>query len=167
MATITKNLSTVDLSSLPKGRGKKITLVVAEWNGEITSKLKQGAFDTLVGAGVYSRDVKIINVPGAFELPFAASQIIKNTEADAVICIGCVIRGETPHFDYVCQGVTNGIQQLNVTTNTPVIFCVLTDDNIQQSKDRSGGKHGNKGVEAAVTALKMIELNQKLQPTVD
>ena len=167
MATITKNLSAIDLSKLPKGRGKKITIVVSEWNSEITNNLKTGAVDTLIAAGVYNRDIKIISVPGTFELPFAASQIIKNTEVDSVIAIGCVIRGETSHFDYVCQGVTNGIQQLNVTTNTPVIFCVLTDENIQQSKDRSGGKFGNKGVEAAATALKMIELNQKLQVKVD
>lgn len=163
MATITKNLSAVDLSNLPKGRGKKITLIVSEWNFEITNNLKQGAIDTLVGAGVYSRDVKIILVPGAFELPFAANQVIKNTEVDAVICIGCVIKGETSHFDYVCQGVTQGIQQINVTTDVPVIFCLLTDDTLQQSIDRSGGKYGNKGVEAGVTALKMIDLNQKLQ----
>lgn len=162
MATVTKNLSEIDYASLPKARGKKITLVVAQWNKEITQGLQDGAMETLYKLGVYNRDIKVVEVPGSFELPFAAKQVVQNNSVDAVICIGSVIKGETSHFDYVCQGTAYGIQRLNVTGDTPVIFCVLTDDTIQQSKDRSGGKHGNKGVEAAAAAVQMIKVKEDL-----
>lgn len=163
MATISKNLSEVDYKGLPKARGKKISLVVAQWNKEITDGLKNGAIEALVKLGVYQRDISVFEVPGSFELPFATQQVMANKEVDAIICIGSVIKGETSHFDYVCQGTTYGLQKLNLNGNVPVVFCVLTDDTLQQSKDRSGGKHGNKGVEAAVTAVKMIELREDLQ----
>ncbi len=162
MATVHKNLSEFTLSEAPKSRGKKITLVVSKWNDEITSSLKEGAIETLKSFGVYARDIKVIEVPGCFELAFAAKQVITNHEVDAVICVGCVIKGETSHFDYVCQAATNGIQELNLQYDVPVVFCVLTDDNIEQSKSRSGGKHGNKGVEAAVTAAQMIKVKEDI-----
>lgn len=162
MATENKNLSAIDFKSIANARGKKITLVVAQWNKEITEGLKEGAVNTLIELGVYNRDISIVEVPGSFELPFAANQVVKNKNVDAVICIGSVIRGETSHFDFVCQGTTYGIQKLNVTQNVPVVFCVLTDNNFTQSKDRSGGKHGNKGVEAAATAIQMIKVKEDL-----
>mgnify|MGYP001035820632 CR=1 FL=1 len=166
MATANNNLSDVDfdinLSQRSVARSVKVSLVVAKWNKEITDGLKKGAVDALLQLGMYERNINVVEVPGSFELPFAAKQVIDNQEVDAVICIGSVIKGETSHFDYVCQGVTYGIQKLNVNGDVPVIFCVLTDDNIQQSKDRSGGKHGNKGVEAAVTAIEMIQVKKDL-----
>lgn len=162
MATANKNLSEINLKELD-GRGAKIALVVSQWNTEITSGLKDGAVETLVNARVWRRDIIVVEVPGSFELPFGAAQVMKHKEVDAVICIGSVIKGETAHFDYVCQGTTYGIQKLNTEGDTPVIFCLLTDNNLQQAKDRSGGKHGNKGVEAAVTALKMIQLKKDLK----
>ncbi|MFT6715943.1 MAG: 6,7-dimethyl-8-ribityllumazine synthase, partial [Saprospiraceae bacterium] len=148
MATASKNLSefNLDLSKRSVSRTLKISLVVAKWNKEITEGLRDGAMEALQQLGLYKRNISVVEVPGSFELPFAAKQVIDNQEVDAVICIGSVIKGETSHFDYVCQGVTYGIQELNIKGDVPVIFCVLTDDNIQQSKDRSGGKHGNKGV---------------------
>jgi len=166
MATANNNLSNVDfdinLSQRSVARSVKVSLVVAKWNKEITDGLKKGAVDALLQLGMYERNINVVEVPGSFELPFAAKQVIDNQEVDAVICIGSVIKGETSHFDYVCQGVTYGIQKLNINGDVPVIFCVLTDDNIQQSKDRSGGKHGNKGVEAAVTAIEMIQVKKDL-----
>jgi 6,7-dimethyl-8-ribityllumazine synthase len=166
MATANKNLSDVnvdiDLKQMSLARTLKVTLVVAKWNKEITSSLKDGAVAALLQLGLYKRNITVIHVPGSFELPYAASQVISNKEVDAVICIGSVIKGETSHFDYVCQGVTYGIQELNVRGDVPVIFCVLTDNNLQQSKDRSGGKHGNKGVEAAVTAVEMVQMKRDL-----
>jgi 6,7-dimethyl-8-ribityllumazine synthase len=162
MATVHKNLSEYKLEETPKSRGKKITIIVSKWNDEITDSLKEGAVETLKDLGVYARDIKIIEVPGCFELAFAAKQVITNHEVDAVICVGCVIKGETSHFDYVCQAATNGIQKLNVQYDVPVVFCVLTDDNIDQSKSRSGGNLGNKGVEAAVTAAQMIKMKEDI-----
>jgi 6,7-dimethyl-8-ribityllumazine synthase len=164
MATASKNLSefNLDLSKRSVSRTLKISLVVAKWNKEITEGLRDGAMEALQQLGLYKRNISVVEVPGSFELPFAAKQVIDNQEVDAVICIGSVIKGETSHFDYVCQGVTYGIQELNIKGDVPVIFCVLTDDNIQQSKDRSGGKHGNKGVEAAVTAVEMVQVKKDL-----
>ena len=161
MATAGKNLSELDHNL--RGRGYKIALVVAQWNTEITEALKEGAITALTEAGVWHRDILTVEVPGSFELAFGAKQVIQNKAVDAVICIGSVIKGETAHFDYVCQGTTYGIQKLNVEGDTPVVFCLLTDNTLQQAKDRSGGKHGNKGVEAAVTALKMIKLKEGLK----
>ena len=162
MATVNNNLSEYTLSEAPKSRGKKVTLIVSKWNDVITTSLKEGAIETLKNLGVYARDIKVIEVPGCFELAFAAKQVITNQEVDAVICVGCVIKGETSHFDYVCQAATNGIQELNLQYDVPVIFCVLTDDNIEQSKSRSGGELGNKGVEAAVTAAQMIKIKEDI-----
>lgn len=167
MATANRNLSetTLDLDFTQKSivRNLNISLVVAKWNKEITDGLKEGAISTLEGFGIYKRNINVVEVPGSFELPFGAKQVIANQSPDAVICIGSVIKGETSHFEYVCQGVTYGIQELNVSGEVPVIFCVLTDDNIKQSQDRSGGVHGNKGVEAAISAVEMVLMKQGLE----
>lgn len=162
MATIHKNLSDYDASQVPSGEGKKIAIVVAEWNQDITFGLAQGAKDLLLSQGVNPDDISTHAVPGAFELPLGAKWILDKKEVDAVICCGCVIQGETRHFDFVCDGVTQGVTQLNLEYGIPVIFCVLTDNEKQQSIDRSGGIHGNKGTEAGVAALKMIGLKESL-----
>lgn len=162
MATIHKNLSDFDPSQVPSGKGKKIAIVVAEWNEDITFNLAQGAKDLLLSQGVEEYDISTHTVPGTFELPLGAKWILDKKEVDAVICCGCVIQGETRHFDFVCDGVTQGITNLNLEYGVPVIFCVLTDNIKQQSIDRSGGIHGNKGTEAGVAALKMIALKESI-----
>jgi 6,7-dimethyl-8-ribityllumazine synthase len=158
MATENKNLSHYDKSKVPDGSALSIGLVVSEWNAEITENLYNGAHNALVECGVKAENVLRWNVPGSFELPFGCKKMIASQSVDAIVAIGSVIRGETSHFDYVCRATAQGIMDLNVTTDVPVIFCVLTDDNLQQSKDRSGGKHGNKGTEAAIAAIKMALL---------
>lgn len=161
MATALQNLSSYDPNAVPQGKGKKIGIVASEWNKSITGNLLEGAFQTLLKFGVNQEDIIIEMVPGSFELTFGAKKLIEQTDVDSVIVIGCVIQGETPHFTYVCQSVTQGVTDLNINTGVPVIFGVLTTDTLDQAKARSGGRHGNKGDEAAVTALKMIELNKK------
>ena len=159
MATSNKNLSNYDKSTLPKAVDFKIGMVVSEWNIEITQDLVKGASETLLSCGVKESNIFVEYVPGSFELVFAAKKA-QSKDLDAIIAIGCIIQGQTKHFDFVCQGVTQGIKDLNVLYNTPVIFCVLTDETLQQSIDRSGGKYGNKGTEAAVTAVKMAALSK-------
>ena len=154
MSTNHSNLSDYDKASVPSGENLTVGLVVSEWNEDITESLYSGAYDTLVERGVISNNIKRINVPGSFELVYGSKKMIQSN-VDVVIAIGCVIKGETEHFNYICHSVSNGIIDLNINFNTPVVFCVLTDNNKQQSVDRSGGKHGNKGVEAAITALKL------------
>ena len=154
MSTNHPNLSYYDMASVPSGDNLTVGLVVSEWNEDITESLYSGAYDTLVERGVISNNIKRINVPGSFELVYGSKKMIQSN-VDVVIAIGCVIKGETEHFNYICHSVSNGIIDLNINFNTPVVFCVLTDNNKQQSLDRSGGKHGNKGVEAAITALKL------------
>jgi 6,7-dimethyl-8-ribityllumazine synthase len=161
MATNLKNLSEYNPDEIPSGDGIKIGIVFAEWNQEITSALLEGAVSTLLRHGVREKDILIEHVPGSFELPLGAQIIMESFKPDAVICLGCVIQGETRHFDYICKGLTQGIAELNLKYGRPFIFGVLTTDTLQQAKDRSGGKHGNKGDEAAITALKMIQLKQK------
>lgn len=163
MATAAVNLSEVDLQSLPDTIGMRFALVVAEWNAEITANLAKGASDTLKAAGVPEEKILVQDVPGSFELVYGAKKFCEKSGIDAVIAIGCVIQGETRHFDFVCHGVTQGIQDLNVHYDTPVIFCVLTDNNIDQSRARSGGMHGNKGVEAAVSAIKMAAVKNSFR----
>ena len=158
MATENKNLSQYNKAEIPNGSNLTIGLVVSEWNPEITENLFKGALDALLNCGVNKENILRWNVPGSFELPFGCKKMIVSKNVDAVIAIGSVIRGETSHFDYVCSATAQGIMDLNVQTEVPVIFCVLTDDTIQQSKDRSGGKHGNKGTEAAIAAIKMVVL---------
>ena len=157
MATIHSNLSAYDKAEVPSGEGKKISIVVAEWNTEITENLFDGAFQTLIDCGVAVSDITRTNVPGSFELVYGARKALEK-DVSVVIVIGSVIQGQTKHFDFVCHGVTQGITALNLEGKAPVIFCVLTDNTLQQAQDRSGGKHGNKGVEAAVAALKMAIL---------
>lgn len=156
----TTNLSQYDKGKVANAKPYKFGIVVSQWNKHITHALQKGAVDTLIDLGAEIDNIMIVEVPGSFELIYGAKVIAE--ECDAVIVIGCVIRGETAHFDYVCQGVTQGIKDLNVQQNTPVIFCVLTDENEQQSLSRSGGEHGNKGVEAAVVAIHMAVLKNEL-----
>jgi 6,7-dimethyl-8-ribityllumazine synthase len=159
MATENKNLSNYNKSTLPDVSQKTFGIVVSEWNEDITENLFKGAFDTLIDCGVDKENIIRCNVPGSFELIYGASKMMQNYPfLDGIITIGCVIQGETKHFDFVCEGVTQGIKDLNLLAQMPVIFCVLTDNTLQQSLDRSGGKHGNKGVEAAVAAIKMSAL---------
>ena len=138
----------------------KFGIVVSEWNEEVTSALLQGAMDTLEKHGTKKEHIHVMTVPGSFELTFGSRIIAEKHDLDAVICLGCVIQGDTPHFDYICQGVTHGITELNLDHDIPFIFGVLTTDNQQQALDRCGGKHGNKGDEAAVTAIKMVGLKR-------
>ena len=161
MATDLHNLSEYDSSYIPRGEGKKIAIVVSEWNSNITENLLQGAYDTLLKFGVSSQDISIQRAPGSFELTFGAKTLIEKIHPDALIMLGCVIQGETPHFTYVCQSVTQGATELNIKYDVPVIFGLLTTTTLEQAKDRAGGRHGNKGDEAAVTALKMIALNNR------
>ncbi len=161
MATALQNLSSYNQYAVPSGRGKRIGIVVSEWNFPITGKLLEGAIETLLKFEVKEEDIIIEMVPGSFELTHGAKIMTESANVDAIITIGCVIQGDTPHFTYVCQGVTQGITDLNVQSHTPVIFGVLTTDTLQQAEDRAGGKHGNKGDEAAITALKMIKLSDK------
>ncbi|TDT44681.1 6,7-dimethyl-8-ribityllumazine synthase [Maribacter spongiicola] len=158
MATINKNLSGYDKATIPNANGLRFGIVVSEWNSEITEGLFSGAIEALIECGAQESDIIRWNVPGSFELTFGSKKMINTQKVDAVIAIGSVIQGETKHFDFVCDATAQGIKDLNITTNVPVIFCVLTDNNMQQAIDRSGGKHGNKGTEAAIAAIKMAVL---------
>jgi 6,7-dimethyl-8-ribityllumazine synthase len=160
VATSLKNLSAFDQDTIPNGADFSIGIVVSEWNGHITSKLLEGALETLQGAGVKESNIQIKQVPGAFELPLGAQWLAQDDNIDGIIAIGVVIQGETRHFDFVCSGTTQGIVDVTLKYNKPIGFCLLTDNTEQQSIDRAGGKHGNKGVEAAVTVLRMIELKK-------
>ena len=161
MATTNKNLSTYDRATIPNAKDFRFGIVVSEWNPEITEGMFQGAFDAILDCGGIKENIVRWNVPGSFELIYGCKQLGKSYDMlDAIIAIGSVIQGETKHFDYVCEAVSQGIKDLNVTTDIPVIFCVLTDNTMQQSIDRSGGKHGNKGTEAAIAAIKMAQLRK-------
>ena len=160
MATASVNLSDFDATELPDASEMEFGLVVAEWNAEITDALAQGAISTLKACGAKGMKIKRFSVPGTMELTYGAKLLCQKEKFDAVIVIGTVIQGETRHFDFVCQSVTHGVTELNLQYDTPVIYCVLTDNNIEQSKARSGGKHGNKGIECAVAALKMAGLRK-------
>jgi 6,7-dimethyl-8-ribityllumazine synthase len=151
-------LQSVSGKSKLKLGNKKFAIVVAEWNEEITEPLFQGARDALIQLGVKKSNIIRKNVPGSFELPLAAQWEADKKDISAVICLGCVIQGDTPHFDYVCQGVTYGIMKVSLKTNKPVAFGVLTTLNKHQAMDRAGGKLGNKGEEAALTVVKMLEI---------
>ncbi len=160
MATANKNLSQYDKTKLPSAKDFRFGIVVSEWNDQVTEGLCKGAFDALLDCGVRNENIIRWNVPGSFELIYGAKRMIKTQNVDCVITIGCVIKGETMHFEFVCEGVTQGIKDLNVVSDVPVIFCVLTDNTEQQSIDRSGGIHGNKGTEAAIAAIKMAYLRK-------
>jgi len=161
MASSLKNLSDYDPAAIPDGSQLRIGIVVSEWNEEITAALLEGTLNTLKKHGVSTENIFTRSVPGSFEIPYGARIVADLYSPDAVICLGCVIQGETRHFDYICQGVTHGITELNLDYNIPFIFGILTTDNLDQAKDRAGGKHGNKGDEAAITALKMSALRNR------
>jgi len=163
MATAYQNLSSYDFNSVPNASDMRVGIVVSEWNSNITEKLLEGACNTLEKHGVSPDNIPVFRVPGSFELTFGAQQVVKYGNVDAVIILGCVIKGDTPHFDYVCEGVTEGVTKLNSTQDIPVIFGLLTTDNMQQAEDRAGGKHGNKGDESAITSIKMIDFICKLK----
>lgn len=161
MATEGKNLSEYDKDTIPNAKEFRFGIVVSEWNDNITENLAQGAIKVLLENDVLERKIVRWNVPGSFELIYGCKKMQESYDMlDAIIAIGSVIEGETKHFDFVCQAVSQGIKDLNVKSDIPVIFCVLTDQNMQQAIDRSGGKHGNKGAEAAVAAIKMAQLRK-------
>ncbi len=161
MATSLKNSS--NQTQIPSAKGMSFGIVVSEWNNEITESMTNAAKKTLISNGASVKKILIKTVPGTFELTLGAQLLAENTDVDAIICIGCVIQGETKHFDFICQGVTYGLTQLNMDFGIPFIFCVLTTNTLQQAKDRSGGKYGNKGIEAAVAAIKMVDLQKKME----
>ena len=163
MATELHNLSAYNPETVPEASRLRFAVIVSEWNPEVTEKLKEGAFNTLLKHGVKPDNITVVYVPGSFELVYAAKRIVGSIRPDAVIGLGCVIRGETPHFEYVCAGVTQGFSTLNAAGDIPYIFGLLTTDNQQQAIDRAGGKHGNKGDECAVTAIKMAALSYKFK----
>lgn len=156
------DLSAYDPNSVPDGAPYRIAIVAAEWNPEVTNAMLQGAYDTLIEHGVAKDHIDVHHVSGTFELSTAASLLARHTGVDAIICIGCVIQGETRHFEFICQAVSQGLTNVAIQTGTPVIFSVLTTNTPQQALDRAGGKHGNKGVEGAITALKMCALHDNI-----
>jgi len=158
MATATKNLSAYDKATIPNAKNFRFGIVVSEWNTTITEGLFNGAIEALLDCGALKENIIRWDVPGSFELVYGSKKMIATQQVDAIIAIGSVIQGETKHFDFVCSATAQGIKDLNVETETPVIFCVLTDNTLQQAIDRSGGIHGNKGTEAAIAAIKMAAL---------
>ena len=163
MATAYHNLSDYDFNSVPDATEMRFGIIVSEWNYNITGALMQGAVDTLKKHGAKDENILVHHVPGSFELTFGATQMIQSGKVDAVIAIGCVVRGDTPHFDYVCAGTTQGIAHLNATCDIPVIYGLITTNNMEQAEDRAGGKLGNKGDECAITAIKMIDYKQQVK----
>lgn len=163
MSTVDKNLSSFDETNLPDASSMRIGIVVSEWNNDITDNLCSGAAELIRKAGIREENLIIKQVPGTFELPSAAAMLLDSRKVDGVICLGSVIRGETSHFDYVCQAAAAGVKDVAIKYVKPVIFGVLTDDNRQQAIDRSGGQHGNKGIEAAVSCIKMIALEKEVK----
>lgn len=163
MATELHNLSSYDPHTIPSGEGKRIGIVVSEWNYTITGSLLNSAVNTLRKFGVRDEDIVVEHVPGSFELTYGAKLLIEKGAVDSVIMLGCVIQGETPHFTFVCDSVTQGCTELNLQNDVPVVFGLLTTLTLDQAKARSGGRHGNKGDEAAITALKMLALRSRYQ----
>lgn len=162
MATAYHNLSEYDIDSVPSAEDMKFGIVVSEWNENITAALLHGAEETLKKHGAKPENIDVYTVPGSFELIYGASRLVKLGRVDAVIVLGCVVRGDTPHFDYVCAGTTQGIAALNAQGTIPVVFGLITTDTMQQAEDRAGGIHGNKGDECAITAIKMADLEEFL-----
>ena len=160
MSSALKNLSDFNHTTIPNGAGMRIGIVVAEWNIEVTGALRDGALKTLLDNGVTENDIIVKYVPGSFELTFGAQLLCEDKSIDSVICLGCVIQGETRHFDFICEAVAQGVTNVSLKYNKPVIFGLLTPNTLQQAQDRSGGKHGNKGDEAAITAIKMVSLKK-------
>lgn len=162
MSTANHNLSDYESDKLPSASDMRFGVVVSEWNPNVTESLLEGVLQTLQNQGAAPDQIVIQYVPGSFELVYGAKFLAENAKVDAVIALGSVVRGDTPHFDFVCQGVTHGISYLNATQTVPIIFGVLTTDNMEQATDRAGGRYGNKGDEAAVTAIKMVALKRGL-----
>lgn len=156
MSSANKNLSEFRTDELPEIQHKKFAILVSEWNEEVTNALYAGAYETLIKHGAQEKNIISQSVPGSFELTLGAQKMAQKPEVDAVICLGCVIQGETKHFDFICQAVAQGITDVSIKFNKPVIFGVLTPNTQEQAMDRAGGKHGNKGDEAAITAIKML-----------
>lgn len=163
MATAYHNLSAYDINSVPDATDMRFGIVVSEWNENITGALLYGAKETLKRHGASDDNITVYTVPGSFELTYGSARFVHSGEVDAVIALGCVVRGDTPHFDYVCAGTTQGIAALNAQGGIPVIFGLITTDTMQQAEDRAGGIHGNKGDECAVTAIKMIDLARRFE----
>lgn len=163
MATENKNLSQYDKNTIPNTKGLRFGIVVSEWNDNITSGLLKGALLGFSDNEVADENIVTWYVPGSFELVYGSKKMIETQNVDAVISIGSVIQGETKHFDFVCEAVSQGIKDLNVQTDVPVVFCVLTDNTMQQAIDRSGGKYGNKGTEAAIVAIRMAYIKKSFQ----
>jgi len=162
MATQQKNLSDFSHTEIPSAAPYRFGIVTAQWNAAITGALYEGAYQLLLKHGALQENIVSALVPGSYELTSGADIMLTSQNVDAVICLGCVIRGETPHFDYICQAVAAGITQVSLKHTKPVIFGVLTTDNLQQAEDRAGGKHGNKGDEAAASAVLMVDLQKTL-----
>jgi len=156
----TTNLSYYDKATIPNAKKFRFGIVVSEWNPDITENLYLGAVQALIENGATKENIIKWDVPGSFELIYGCKKMIETQNLDTIIAIGNVIQGETKHFDFVCDGVTQGIKDLNIKYDVPVIFCVLTDNTKQQSLERSGGKHGNKGIESAIAAIKMAALRE-------
>ena len=152
-----QNLSSCD-REIPHIKNKKVAIVTAEWNFDVTNSMTVGCENTLTKYGFSEKDIVKVSVSGSFELPFMAKKMIKLHNVDAVICIGCIIQGETKHFDFIAHATANGIMQVGLECEKPVIFGVLTTNNMQQAIDRAGGLHGNKGIEAAITCLKLLSI---------
>lgn len=162
MATVNKNLSHYDKDSIPNGADFKIGIVVSEWNDNITFNLLEGAKEALLENGVKEENIHVHFAPGSFELPLASQWLLEKEDIDGVVAIGSVIQGETKHFDFVCDATAQGVKDVGLKYNKPAIFCVLTDNTLQQAIDRSGGKHGNKGIEAAIACIKMVHLKKSI-----
>lgn len=163
MATVEQNLSDHPALSIRGAASLQVGIVVSEWNHEITDNLLAGAKAYFQKCGLADAHIAVYKVPGSFELPLGAKWLIEKKQVEGVVCLGSVIKGETDHFHYVCSAVSQGVKDVSLQTGRPVIFGVLTDNTKQQALDRSGGKHGNKGIEAAATLLKMLQLEQKLE----
>lgn len=163
MASHLKNLSDFSHTTVPSAKPFKFGIIVAEWNAEVTGKLYQGAYDTLIKHGALEENIISIDVAGSYELVSASDILLTSRDLDAVICLGCVIQGDTKHFDFICNATSNGLINVGIKHTKPVIFGVLTTDNQQQALDRAGGKHGNKGDEAAITAIKMANVEYLLK----
>ncbi len=163
MASALHNLSDYDFKSVPNAAGMKIGIVVSEWNNKVTGALLEGAVATLVKHGVREDDIHVQTVPGSFELIYGSALMVKQKAFDAIIAIGCVIRGDTPHFDYICEGTTQGLADLNKDADIPVIYGLLTTNDMDQAEARCGGFLGNKGDECAITAIKMVDFKRQLE----
>lgn len=162
MATAYHNLSDYDFNSVPDASHLRFGIIVSEWNSHITGALLEGAVRTLKKHGAKDENIRVQTVPGSFELTYGAALMMKSHKVDAIIAIGCVVRGDTPHFDYVCAGTTQGLAQLNAMGEIPVIYGLITTNDMQQAEDRAGGKLGNKGDECAVAAIKMCNFSKEL-----